>query len=107
MNQVSYIREYWTDVFLPFIHTYESGIATPNPDVYCNSFIKFNRFRHHVLHEMGFDYMATGHYAQTTPCQSIPSQVSLLRGIDSSKDQTYFLSTTPVGLLSDSSLRVY
>jgi tRNA U34 2-thiouridine synthase MnmA/TrmU len=87
---------------MPFIETYESGIATPNPDVDCNSQIKFNRFRDHVLNDMGFDYMATGHYARTSPNflemqdSSPPQSISLLRGVDPVKDQTYFLSTTPV-----------
>ena len=95
-------------MFIPFIESYNSGLATPNPDVYCNRYIKFNRLRQYILNDLGFDYMATGHYARLTPQfndernqdvdheKQIDQEVSLLRGIDSFKDQSYFLSTTPV-----------
>lgn len=97
--KVSFIREYWNNVFMPFIECYESGEGTPNPDVYCNSHIKFSSLRQHVINSMGFDMMATGHYArlETWSDQNIitaTSRLRLLRGIDDTKDQSYFLCTT-------------
>lgn len=47
------------------IENYEMG-RTPNPDIQCNKKIKFNKFFHHAIHELGADAIATGHYARST-----------------------------------------
>ena len=65
---------------------YEKG-RTPNPDILCNSEIKFNAFLNHAI-SMGADKIATGHYAQIKECDGL---FSLLKADDSTKDQSYFL----------------
>ena len=79
------------DDFQAFVEDFQSNVRTPNPDVSCNSQIKFHKFREHVLDRLKFDRMATGHYVR-----SVGQPPQLLRGIDFSKDQSYFLSTTAV-----------
>ncbi|CAE7522026.1 mnmA, partial [Symbiodinium microadriaticum] len=94
---VSFIREYWNNVFVPFIECYESGEGTPNPDVSCNSYIKFSSLRDHVINKLGFDMMATGHYArlENVSCDSTGVTLpQLKRGVDPTKDQSYFLCMT-------------
>ena len=73
---------YKKDVVDSMIEDYRRGI-TPNPDVLCNCAIKFGAFLDWALAQ-GADKIATGHYAQTSNGQ-------LLRGLDESKDQSYFL----------------
>ncbi len=77
-------NEYGKKVTQYMINAYKQGI-TPNPDVMCNKEIKFGLFYKRALKE-GADYIATGHYAQTT-------KGKLLKAKDSNKDQTYFLWT--------------
>jgi tRNA-uridine 2-sulfurtransferase len=67
--------------------TYQAG-QTPNPDVLCNNEIKFKLFLNKAL-ELGFDKIATGHYARIKQNKNI---FSLLKGKDSNKDQSYFLA---------------
>jgi len=90
---IEFIEEYRNHVFSEFVRQYEAGF-TPNPDVLCNREIKFDLFMKKAL-EFGCDYLATGHYAQVRP-RAAPapngSGVELLRGVDSNKDQTYFLT---------------
>jgi tRNA-uridine 2-sulfurtransferase len=71
-----------------FIDEYKAG-RTPNPDVMCNKEIKFGAF-FRFAEAYGADYIATGHYAQR---KDTALQAELYRGIDPSKDQTYFLWT--------------
>lgn len=66
---------------------YEQG-RTPNPDVLCNEEIKFGLFFEKAM-ELGFDYVATGHYAQISVDAN--GDAHLLKGVDDQKDQTYFL----------------
>jgi tRNA-specific 2-thiouridylase len=80
---------------MPFVDDFQSNIRTPNPDVTCNSQIKFNKFRQHVLHDLEFDCMATGHYVRVENSANDGS-LELLRGEDDTKDQSYFLATTAV-----------
>lgn len=80
-------KEYQEKVIDYIFASYEKGI-TPNPDVLCNSLIKFEVFLHKAL-EQGFDKIATGHYARVE--EETPSY-HLLRGIDHNKDQSYFLA---------------
>ncbi len=75
-------REYKEKVFDYMIREYGAG-RTPNPDVMCNSEIKFGIFLNRAM-EMGADYIATGHYVRKV-------ENYLLSAIDSSKDQSYFL----------------
>jgi len=95
--------EYKHGVIDYMIREYAEG-RTPNPDVMCNREIKFKAFLNKAM-EMGADMIATGHYAQvevggekkvmsqnSNPSQLIP-HYSLLKAIDSAKEQSYFLWT--------------
>nr|BAA91462.1 unnamed protein product [Homo sapiens] len=64
-HQVSYVKEYWNDVFSDFLNEYEKG-RTPNPDIVCNKHIKFSCFFHYAVDNLGADAIATGHYARTS-----------------------------------------
>lgn len=70
------------------IHEYKEG-RTPNPDVMCNQHVKFGAFLRFAL-QSGADRVATGHYAQV---EKRGERFALLRGVDASKDQSYFLWT--------------
>lgn len=85
---VNFERQYYNKVFTYFLDEYKRG-RTPNPDVMCNREIKFGDFLQRAL-ELGADYLATGHYARVERAED--GSVKLLRGVDSNKDQTYFLS---------------
>jgi tRNA-specific 2-thiouridylase len=81
-------KEYKEKVVEYFFSEYKSG-RTPNPDVMCNKEIKFGIFLTKAK-EMGADYIATGHYARVRFNQST-NEFELLKGLDSNKDQSYFL----------------
>ncbi|MBQ9989304.1 MAG: tRNA 2-thiouridine(34) synthase MnmA [Clostridia bacterium] len=83
---VNFTKEYRARVFDSFIREYKAG-RTPNPDVLCNTEIKFNAFLDFVL-KTEADAMATGHYART---RRTADGVQLLRSADENKDQTFFL----------------
>ncbi|MGV3244110.1 tRNA 2-thiouridine(34) synthase MnmA [Staphylococcus sp. 11261D007BR] len=85
---VNFEKEYWDKVFTYFLDEYKKG-RTPNPDVMCNKEIKFKAFLEHAL-KLGADYVATGHYAQVR--RNDDGTVEMLRGVDTNKDQTYFLN---------------
>lgn len=93
---VNFEKEYWNKVFTYFLDEYKKG-RTPNPDVMCNKEIKFKAFLEYAL-ELGADYVATGHYARVRRDQN--GVTHLLRGIDSNKDQTYFLNQLSQAQLS-------
>ncbi len=78
-----FIKEYWDDVFTYFLEELKKG-RTPNPDIMCNKYIKFDLFIKEAK-RLGADYIATGHYARI-------KNGKLLRAVDRNKDQTYFLS---------------
>jgi tRNA-specific 2-thiouridylase len=78
--------EYWAGVFEHFVAEYAAG-RTPNPDVLCNREIKFKHFLD-AAHALGAERIATGHYARV---DRIGARWRLLRAVDRSKDQTYFL----------------
>lgn len=84
---VNFEKEYYDRVFKYFLEEYEKG-RTPNPDVMCNKEIKFKAFLEHAM-KLGADYVATGHYARVTHDDD---DVTMLRGVDNNKDQTYFLN---------------
>jgi len=86
LHTVNFSTEYWDRVFSYFIDEHKAG-HTPNPDVLCNKEIKFRAFLDHAL-ELGADMIATGHYARIT---SDANCYHLLKGLDDSKDQSYFL----------------
>jgi tRNA-specific 2-thiouridylase len=65
---------------------------TPNPDVLCNEAIKFGLFLHEAR-RLGFDFVATGHYARIG--RDPDGAAHLLRGMDPDKDQSYFLYRVP------------
>jgi tRNA-uridine 2-sulfurtransferase len=88
LHTINFATEYWDRVFSYFLTEYKSG-RTPNPDVLCNKEIKFKAFLDYAL-ELGADYIATGHYAQT---KKINHEYLLLKGLDNNKDQSYFLYT--------------
>lgn len=81
---INFVQEYWDTVFSHFLRELKLGY-TPNPDILCNREIKFKVFFQKAM-ELGADYLATGHYAQT-------EDGLLLRSVDQEKDQTYFLYT--------------
>lgn len=85
---VNFEKEYWDRVFTYFLEEYKQG-RTPNPDVLCNKEIKFKAFLDYAM-GIGADYLATGHYAQV---KYFDEEYHLLRGVDTNKDQTYFLCT--------------
>ena len=71
---------------------------TPNPDLACNRHIKFGALAAWAA-ERGADALATGHYARLRrPADGGPAQ--LLRGVDASKDQSYFLASVPGAALA-------
>ncbi|MDB4983942.1 MAG: tRNA (5-methylaminomethyl-2-thiouridylate)-methyltransferase, tRNA-specific 2-thiouridylase [Patescibacteria group bacterium] len=74
-------QEYKKGVADYMIAEYKSG-RTPNPDVMCNREVKFGGFLNWAL-EHGADHVATGHYAR--------NDGQLMKGVDPSKDQSYFL----------------
>ena len=74
----------------------------PDADVLCNRYIKFDAFARRCFRE-GADYIATGHYCrinQNKPLSPFSEGIELLRGVDKSKDQSYFLSQIDHSLLS-------
>ncbi|MBX4187833.1 MAG: tRNA 2-thiouridine(34) synthase MnmA [Candidatus Doudnabacteria bacterium] len=84
-------KEYYSKVVEYFLSEYKSG-RTPNPDVLCNSEIKFKVFLEKALDlealELGADFVATGHYSRI---KKVGDKYQLLKGIDPAKDQSYFL----------------
>ncbi|MBQ7031044.1 MAG: tRNA 2-thiouridine(34) synthase MnmA [Bacilli bacterium] len=83
LHRVDFIKEYWDYVFKYFLDELEKG-RTPNPDLLCNKYIKFDLFKKEAM-KLGAKYMATGHYARV-------KDGKLLRAVDLNKDQTYFLA---------------
>jgi tRNA-specific 2-thiouridylase len=84
---VNFEEEYRDKVFAYFLEEYRRG-RTPNPDVMCNREIKFGDFLQKAL-DLGADVIATGHYARVN---EVDGKYELQRGIDTNKDQSYFLN---------------
>jgi len=83
---VNFAAEYRERVFAEFLAEYQAG-RTPNPDVLCNSEIKFKAFLDHAM-KLGADRIATGHYAGV---REFNGEYQLLKAEDGAKDQSYFL----------------
>jgi len=85
LEAVNFAAEYRERVFAHFLREYAAG-RTPNPDVLCNSEIKFRAFLDHAR-TLQADFIATGHYARLQR----GDRVELLKARDGAKDQSYFL----------------
>ena len=83
LHRVDFVKEYWDYVFEYFLSELKNG-RTPNPDIMCNKYIKFDMFAKEA-YKLGADFIATGHYARIIDGK-------LCKGLDHNKDQTYFLS---------------
>lgn len=97
LHRVNFAEEYWERVFTDFLDEYKAG-RTPNPDILCNKEIKFKAFLNYAR-QRGADYIATGHYAC---CTFTNNQFHLMKGLDTGKDQSYFLYTLTQEQLSQS-----
>jgi tRNA-specific 2-thiouridylase len=114
IEHVNFAAEYRDRVFAEFLREYQAG-RTPNPDVLCNAEIKFKAFLDHAM-RLGAEKIATGHYARVRWCPADPGEpggphvkshatardgarvrqvaggrFELLKGLDATKDQSYFL----------------
>lgn len=92
LHRVDFVKEYWDYVFTYFLDELKKG-RTPNPDIMCNKYIKFDYFIKEAK-KLGADYIATGHYAKM-------ENGYLCRSKDTNKDQTYFLSQLSQEQLKD------
>jgi tRNA-uridine 2-sulfurtransferase len=86
IEHVNFAADYKDRVFAEFLREYQAG-RTPNPDVLCNAEIKFKAFLDHAM-RLGAEKIATGHYARV---RERGGRFELLKGLDNSKDQSYFL----------------
>lgn len=83
LHRIDFVKEYWDYVFTYFLDELKKG-RTPNPDVMCNRYIKFDLFIKEAK-KLGAKYIATGHYARMI-------NGKLYKAVDLNKDQTYFLA---------------
>ncbi len=83
LHRVDFVKEYWDFVFTYFLEELKKG-RTPNPDIMCNRYIKFDLFVKEAK-KLGADYIATGHYARLIDGK-------LAKALDNNKDQSYFLA---------------
>ncbi|WP_085316976.1 tRNA 2-thiouridine(34) synthase MnmA [Derxia lacustris] len=88
IEAVNFAAEYKDRVFAEFLREYQAG-RTPNPDVLCNAEIKFKAFLDHAM-RMGAEMIATGHYARVR-FDEASGKHQLLKAVDHTKDQSYFL----------------
>jgi tRNA-specific 2-thiouridylase len=110
LHEANFASEYWDNVFEHFLTEYKAG-RTPNPDILCNREIKFKVFIDYAQ-ILGADLIATGHYARLVHEEG---SVTLHKGLDENKDQSYFLQSVsadqlqhclfPVGELEKSVVR--
>lgn len=110
LKTVNFSSEYWDSVFEYFLAEHRAG-RTPNPDILCNTEIKFKVFLEYAS-QLGVERIATGHYARIAEKQG---RYQLLCGLDQGKDQSYFLhglnqaqlskSIMPLGALEKSEVR--
>jgi tRNA-uridine 2-sulfurtransferase len=88
IEHVNFAADYKDRVFAEFLREYQAG-RTPNPDILCNAEIKFKSFLDHAM-RLGAEKIATGHYARVRLSEATGLH-ELLKGLDPSKDQSYFL----------------
>jgi tRNA-uridine 2-sulfurtransferase len=88
IEHVNFAADYKDRVFAEFLREYQAG-RTPNPDILCNAEIKFKSFLDHGI-KVGAEKIATGHYARVR-LNDATGLHELLKGLDNSKDQSYFL----------------
>ena len=88
IEHVNFAADYKDRVFSEFVREYQAG-RTPNPDILCNAEIKFKSFLDHAM-RLGAEKIATGHYARVRH-NMVSGLFELLKGLDPSKDQSYFL----------------
>ncbi|MGK5087621.1 tRNA 2-thiouridine(34) synthase MnmA [Bdellovibrionota bacterium FG-2] len=86
-TSVDLVKDYWDRVFSNFLAEIKAGF-TPNPDILCNREIKFDVFLEKAR-ELGADFFATGHYCRLE--HDTHGSPTLLKGLDTNKDQSYFL----------------
>lgn len=111
LNMKSQFREKVVD---PFVDSYLNG-ETPNPCMECNRHLKFQAMLDKAL-SLGFDYIATGHYAIVEFDQT-RGKYLLRKGLDPAKDQSYFLYMLtqeqlsrvvfPLGTMNKTEIRAY
>lgn len=92
LHRVDFVAEYWDYVFKYFLDELNKG-RTPNPDVMCNRYIKFDLFIKEAK-KLGADYIATGHYARLIDGK-------LAKAVDKNKDQSYFLAYVNKDIFKD------
>ena len=92
LHRVDFVKEYWDNVFIYFLEELKNG-RTPNTDIMCNKYIKFDLFITEAR-KLGAEFVATGHYARLIDGK-------LCRGLDQNKDQTYFLSQLETSQLNN------
>ncbi len=90
LHTANFSIDYWDNVFELFLREYAAG-RTPNPDVLCNREIKFKVFLDYAQ-ILGADAIATGHYSRI---DTSDGTARLFKGLDASKDQSYFLHAVP------------
>lgn len=90
LHRIDFVKEYWDYVFTYFLEELKQG-RTPNPDIMCNKYIKFDYFLKEAK-RLGADYIATGHYAKIEYSEKY-NQYVLRKSNEVAKDQTYFLYT--------------
>ena len=110
LNTVDLSADYRARVFSEFLEGYRRG-RTPNPDVLCNREIKFKAFLEHAR-ALGGTHIATGHYVRRG---HDGAALTLEKGADAAKDQSYFLYTLgqhelaqavfPIGGMNKSTVR--
>ena len=89
LKTANFAAEYWDEVFEVFLSEFKAA-RTPNPDILCNKHVKFKAFLHYAIEDLGADFIATGHYARVSENNG---EFQLLKGLDPSKEQSYFLYT--------------
>ena len=96
LHHVNFAQQYRDTVFASFLDEYRAG-RTPNPDVLCNREIKFGVFRDYAK-RLGGALLATGHYARVRQADGV---TQLLKALDATKDQSYFLHAVNADALAD------
>lgn len=101
LHEADFVSQYWNHVFSHFLSECSRGL-TPNPDLACNRYIKFGALLE-FARSLGAEAVATGHYARlqkaSVPGGGVDGPVALLKGVDSAKDQSYFLASVEVEAL--------